>query len=481
MNLVKTRVKILLFFPNFNLYETFGLLPHQPSLALGYLAASLERAGICYDVLDACAENLTHKRIIEEISRVQPEFIGITSNIAMIYAATVQARLIRTKFPHIKIIMGGPWACTEYRSILTKNLADVVVVGEGEHTLLDILNMPDWCDTALEKIKGIAFRSQKGVTLTQPRELCMDLDQLGHPQWEKFPRHKYNIIHRVTPFFPVMLSRGCPYDCINCTKIVTGYTVRRRSMHSIIQELKYLKRQFNCREIIVADDDFNVNLNWAKQVLLTIIRYQRYFHFKVHLMSGIRADNVDEEFADLARQAGVYKTGMGLESGSQKVVDFLQKNLNLAKVPRTIEILHSRGIFINGYFMLGIPIETPNSLIYTVDYADRIGIDLAYFLKLLVIPGTKLYDYVRTNSKSFNDHLNTQAINFHSTPLMFETEKLKPKDVAKAYRYALIRFYLNPRKISHFFKSLNPAEFWYFLWHLFNVSAKAIFKKIRSM
>ncbi len=475
-----SKVKILLYFPNFNLYETFGLLPHQPSLALGYLAASLEKSGISYEVLDACAEKLTHKQIIEAISRIKPEFIGITTNIAMIYATTVQARLIRKNFPHIKIIMGGPWACVEYRSILTKNLAEVVVIGEGEHTLLDLLNIPNWNDASLEKIKGIAFRSQKSVILTPSRDIYMNLDQLGHPRWEKFPLHKYNIIHRVTPFYPVMLSRGCPYDCINCTKIVTGYTVRRRSVESIIEELNYLKRNFNCREVIVADDDFNVDLNWAKMVLRAISEHQEYFHFQVHLMSGIRADNVDEEFVDLAKAAGVYKMGMGVESGSQKVVNFLQKKLQLAKIPRSIDVLHSRGIIINGFFMLGIPIETPNSLIYTVYYADRIGVDLAYFLKLLVIPGTKLYDYVKANFKSFNDYLGNQAINFHSTPLMFETEQLKPKDVAKAYRYALIRFYLNPRKIVHFFKSLYPVEFWYFLWHLFNITAKAIFKKFRS-
>ncbi len=472
------RVKILLYFPNFNLYEKFGLLPHQPSLALGYLAASLERSGISFEVLDACAEKLTHKQIIKAIARTQPEFIGITTNIAMIYAVTAQARLIRKSFPHIKIIMGGPWSCVEYQSILSKNIADVVVIGEGEHTLLDLLHTPEWNEVNLDKIKGIAFRSKKGVIVTQARELCMDLDQLGHPRWEKFPLRKYNIIHRVAPFFPVMLSRGCPYDCINCTKIVTGYMVRQRSIESIIQELYYLKRHFNCREVIVADDDFNVNLNWAKQVLHAISEHQKSFGFQVHLMSGIRADNVDEEFADLARSAGVYKTGMGVESGSQKVIDFLKKNLNLAKIPKSIEILHSRGILLNGYFMLGIPIETPNSLIYTVYYADRIGLDFAYFLKLLVIPGTKLYDYVRTNSKVFNDYMGRQAPNFHSTPLMFETEKLKPKDVAKAYRYALIRFYLNPRRISHFLKCLHPSELWYFLWHFFNISAKAIFKKV---
>ncbi len=472
-------VKILLFFPNFNLYETISLLPHQPPLALGFLAASLEREGYTYDILDATAENLTHMQIFESISRINPEFIGITTNIALKYALLVQSHLIKKHFPQIKIIMGGPLATAEYKMLLTKHYADVVVLGEGEFTLIELIKSPEWTKGILSSIPGIAFLSNAGVESTGCKEPIKDLDSLGYPKWDKFPIFKYDnkTLHRAMPYFPIMMSRGCPYDCINCTKIIHGYNTRYRSVESIIAELDYLKTRFNFREIIVTDDNFNANLHHAKDILRAIIKFRKQHQFKIQLMNGIRADVIDEEFADLAKNAGVYKAGIGIESGSQKVIKFLQKNLDLTKVPEAIRILRSRGIIVDGFFMMGIPVETRSSLIYSVYFADKLDIDVAYFHKLIIFPGTQLFDYVKNHTTIISNELDSHAINFFSTPLPFQTDKLKDSDVVKALRYANIRFFCNPRRLFRLLKSLSIRELKYYIRRLFNLG----FKKILSI
>ncbi len=468
-------VKVLLYFPNFNLYETISLLPHQPPLALGYLAASLEKAGYVYDILDATAENLSHGQILDAISQANPEIIGITTNIAMKYALLVQARLIKKHFPHIKIIMGGPLATAEYEMLLTKRYTDVVVLGEGEFTLISLIKNPDWNKEVLSSIRGIAFLSNAGVESTGCNEPINDLDALGHPQWDKFPIFKYTkTLHRAEPYFPIMMSRGCPYACINCTKIIHGYSTRYRSVESIIAELEYLKDRFNFRELIVTDDVFNANLRRAKDILRAIIKFRNRHQFKIQLMNGIRGDIIDEEFADLAKNAGVYKAGIGIESGSPKVIQFLHKKLDLCKLPEAIRILRARGIVVDGFFMIGIPVETPSSLIYSIYFADQLDIDVAYFHKLIIFPGTQLYDYVKTHTTIISNYSDSHAINFFSTPLTFQTDKLKESDVANALRYANIRFYCNPRRLIRLLKSLSIRELKYYLRRLIDLAFKKI-------
>ncbi len=468
--------KILLYFPNFNLYETISLLAHQPPLALGYLAASLERNGIQYDVLDAAAENLTHNQIIDAIARSNPSIIGITTNIAMKYALLVQSRIIKKRFPHIKLIMGGPLATAEYGMLLTKKYTDVVVLGEGEYTLIDLVKTDELTNEALRAIRGIAFLSKTGVESTGCKEPIGDLDALGHPQWDKFPIYKYTnkTLHRAVPYFPIMTSRGCPYDCINCTKIIHGYTVRSRSVASIIAELEYLKKRFNFQEIIVTDDFFNANLRQAKEILHAVIKFRQQHQFNIQLMNGIRADLVDREFADLAKKAGVYKAGIGIESGSQKVIEFLQKKLDLQKVPEAIRTLRARGIVVDGFFMIGIPVETPSSLIHTIYFADRLDLDVAYFFKLLLFPGTRIYDYVMKHTTILSDYSDSHAVNFYSTPLAFQTEKLQDSDVARALRYSAIRFYCNPRRLFRLLKSLSSRELKYYIRRLVNLGLKKV-------
>ena len=150
-------VSIALIFPNFNLYETFSLLSHQHSLSLGYLATSLEKENISYEIIDAAAEKLNHRQIIERIKKYEPEFIGITTNITLAYSAIILSNIIRKFFPKIRIIMGGPWANGTYETILKNGNADCIVLGEGEYTLPELLKTP-WKPDNLNKIKGIVFK-----------------------------------------------------------------------------------------------------------------------------------------------------------------------------------------------------------------------------------------------------------------------------------------------------------------------------------
>jgi radical SAM superfamily enzyme YgiQ (UPF0313 family) len=471
------KVKILLYFPNFNLYNVSKLLSHQPSLALGYLAASLTRKEIEYDVLDATAEQLDHEKIVDRIKRINPEYIGFTSNISMKYAIFMQSRLIRKYFPDIKIIIGGPWAVAEYRYLLEHKYADCIVFGEGEHTLIDLMALNPWAVDSLKTINGIAFLDGDTVQKNQERPPIENLNEIGYPNWNKFPKGVYDTLHREFPYYPIMTSRGCPFDCLNCTKLIHGYKIRTRSTESIIDELIYLKKHLNCKEILLMDDIFNANLYRAKNILRAIARMRNEFSFKIQLMNGIRGDMVDDEFCKLLSAAGVYKTGLGVESGSPGAIKFLKKQLNLQKLPDSIKLLHKYNIKVFGFFILGLPVENPNSFIHTVNFAEKIGVDVPYFFNLILFPGTKIYDYVKSKgymkSSGFSD---TDAWNFHATPIKFETPKFSQKDIDKARKYSIIRFYFNPYRFLHFLQSLSFSELKYFIRRFYSLIIEILFR-----
>ena len=161
----------------------------------------------------------------------------------------------------------------------------------------------------------------------------------------------------------------------------------------MINELIYLKEKMATKEIIIADDMFNFDLPRTKALLREIIRHN--FGFKIQLPNGIRADFVDRELSHLMKLAGVYKVALGIESGSQAVVNFLKKRLDLKVLPETVRLFHEEGITVYGYFIMGLPVENRNSLIYSVDFAKKIDLDVPNFFNLVLYQGIKLYDYVQ--------------------------------------------------------------------------------------
>jgi len=437
--------RVSLLFPNFRNYEKYSATPHQPALSLGYLSSILLQNNVPVQVIDAPAENLTQPEILQRIQDFKPDYIGITSNVAIAYASVCEALYLKIHYPKAKVILGGPWASSEYISILENKFADLVIRGEGEYVFLEISKTDPGNLAMLSKIQGVSVMLNGKITDNGQTPYIQDLDSLPFPKWHLFPKNGYTRTARAHPFYPLQTSRGCPYGCINCTKIIHGMKIRNRSIENIVRELDYIK-EIGGKEIAIEDDMFNYDLKRIKRLLLEIIK--RKYGFKIQLSNGIRADKVDPLLAKLMYAAGVYKVAIGIESGSQKVVDFINKGLDLKKVPLAVKILQKENIKVFGYFILGLPIENYQSLLYSIDYADKINLDSMVYMKVCVFPHTKLYDYLHRNKnvKLENKPLNPK-INYQYSELQFSTENLNEKIIKKVQLYYFIRFFLNPRKL----------------------------------
>ncbi len=454
--------KFILVFPNFQSLDRLSVTPHQPSLSLGYLAGMLDKYRIPFQVIDAAAENLSIQEILKRIGRFKPDYIGITTNISIAYTSVFTALHIKNTFPHIKIVMGGPWATAQCEEIIQRHYADIVVLGEGDYTIVDIGRTNPGDVKSLEKIDGICFWTSNGPHRTPPRNQILNLDELPFPKWGYFPKEKFTRSTRVKPMYPFITSRGCPYNCMNCTKIIHGFRMRYRSIENMVAELDYLK-QLGAREIAIEDDMFNLDLIRIKKLLMEIIK--RNYNFKIQLSNGIRADHIDPLFANLLYAAGAYHVALGIESGSQKVVDFLCKGLNLSVLPKSVVTLQRAHLKVAGYFIMGLPVETFQSLIHTIDFANRIKLDQVVFLTLVIFPGTRLFEYIKAHTNyNAKGLIIGKLLNYQYAPMQFTTKELTPHTIKRVKAYYFIRSFVNPRRFLQYITSFTMNEF---IWQMY--------------
>jgi anaerobic magnesium-protoporphyrin IX monomethyl ester cyclase len=445
-------MKISLIFPNVNYRRLDRHILHPP-LGLAYLAAVLERRGDEVQVIDAAARNLSFQALEKNISNFQPSIIGITTNIATFSIACYTSRTLKEFFPEKCIIFGGPWATSNYSVVLNKKFADIVVIGEGEITIVEIVECmergKDW-----RGIRGIAFlNAENQVVLTSSQEFLADLDDLPFPSWQLLPdSRKYAYNNRSVPYYPIMTSRGCPFDCIYCTKNIHGYKIRYRSVENVIEEIRYLKENFKIREIIIADDNFTQDPERAEKIFDRI--YESGFDVKILFSNGIRSDIYSENLVRKMKRAGVYRVCLGIESGNQAVLNKIRKGLNLEDVKGFIKLLKKYRIDYWGYFMLGLPQDSWKTMMDTVNFALENHIK-PHFHKTIAVPGTRLYDLVKSNLKG---SFSAKSASYSAGCATFEAYPGQSKHLQRAMREGYIRYYINPRGILQVFSETRSIQ-----------------------
>ena len=426
-------------------------------------------------IIDAAAENLDFKQIFMRIEQFGANIIGVSTNISIAYAACELALRIKLRFSGMKIIMGGPWATVEYNFIFKHRIANYVVLGEGEYIFKELLHRLE-NDAVLDDFEGIVFKRQDGtVIINKQAEFIQDLDALPYPAWEYFPpSNKYFTYYRHRPFYPIMITRGCPYGCIHCTKNIHGYKLRKRSIENVIGELKYLKEKFNAKEFVIIDDNFTLDVKYAESILDAIIKAR--LNAYIILPNGVRADTLNPELLTKMKQAGVYSFAIGVESGVQHIVNKIGKKLNLEKVRYVAKLKKNYGFLLRAFFILGLPYDSLDTMRQSIKFAKEIDPDFADFFIATLFPGTEMYDIVKamgviekTSSGGCNEETGEGTISmdlgFYYKPVInFSFAKLKPGDVKTAYNIAVREFYFRPSKILSIIGTIRTIpEFKYIL------------------
>jgi len=446
-------MKVLLINPGCSTEATAGdysrFLAPMPPISMAYVAAALDRAGIDVSVYDDYTAGAGRFDLLREVRERAPDVVGLSCVTVTAPRTYEIARDIRDYYPGVKIIMGNLHPSVFHRETIERGLADAVVLGEGEITTVKLVEaMASGGD--LSGVKGIAYNDNGGAAVTGPQEFVEDLDSLPFPAWRLFPIERYRIFNfaRVRePGTLVLGSRGCPFNCTFCSLKIMGRKRRRRSAANIADEFEYLHDGFGYVQPSFIDPIFPFTKKEGVEFSEELIR--RGLHRKVVWVTETRVDLVDYELLSVMRGAGLRRIMYGFESGTQEGIDNIRKNFTMDQARKAVAATKKAGVEIIGFFMLGVPGDTVESMEATIAYAASLDIDFAKFTVFSPFPGTKVYEDMVRSGEVPEDAPWETFTNYPSeeVPAVYMPEGVTNEDLIRLQRKALLAFYLRPKMI----------------------------------
>ncbi len=425
-------------------------------MGLGYLAGSLIDAG--YDrvtLFDAAVED---ESLSAHLARERYDIVGISSPTPLIYEAWEAAA--QAKEQGAITILGGPHLTLMPEESMQRPEVDLVVRGEAEDTLVEILQeieqhggpnaQLEACD--LQPIHGLSWKDASGRIVHNPeRSLRKDIGAIPWPAYHLFKIDRYTNLQPLTDgldpnarTYTLVTSRGCPHQCIYCSKPITGNTWRPRSPEDVVAEWRYLVQDMRATEIGITDDVWNLNLDRAKEICRNIIA-EGLNHVPWVTVHGMRVDNTDAELFELMKQAGCKRVGFGVESGNQAVLDAIKKRQTPDDARKAFREAKAAGLQTMGFFIFGLPADTEESMEDTIRLALELDPDLANFMLAAPFPGTELWEIAQRDGRLFSMDWRDYAI--HDEKARYELPSLPPELVERKWHEAYRRFYLRPSRI----------------------------------
>jgi len=362
-----------------------------PPLGLGYIVSYLRQHGISTSLVDCTF--LTEKEAVERVRKSKPKIVGIYSMFSMKASALRMAKLLRD---HCEMLVAGgplPTLCAED---FLGNF-DVVGVGEGEATVLELAEAIEG-RRSLSTVKGIVYKNHEGndthVIRTPIREAIQDLDRLPFPARDQFNNEAYKQHHEKRFGYTtssVITSRGCPFQCDFCSRAVFGQEFRTRSAVNIVDEMESVKT-LGYERIMFSDDCFTFDKRRLLSICNEIVR--RRLDISWECLS--RVDTINRETALAMRKAGCVRVFFGLESGNDAVLALMNKQTTTREARRAVLTAKAAGIQVGAFFIVGYPGETDNTVLDTLRFASSLPLDYLSFSVPYPIPGTPLYERVRS-------------------------------------------------------------------------------------
>lgn len=408
--------------------EQLIMKPYAP-LGLLYISAFLNENNTTNHLYDTTF--YTKEKQLAFIEDKQPKAVAIYTNLMTKINVIKLVKTLKTeeKYGFPKIILGGPditYNCNNY----LKTGADFLIIGEGEQTTLELYNAIIE-NKPYTEITGIAYLEAGVVKKTSPRVKMKNLQDLPLPNRAAIPIDKYLETwktHHQKSSMTVSTQRGCPYTCKWCSTAVYGQSYRRRPAEMVAAELKMLKDTYNPDSIWFVDDVFTVSHKWIKEFHEEVLKQDAIIPFECIT----RAERLNDEVLQLLKEAGCYRIWIGAESGSQKIIDAMDRRVDVDVVKKAIQKTNALQIETGTFIMVGYPGEEEEDIIKTIAYLKAANPTHFTITKAYPIKGTSLYteieksitvqpnwetstdrdiDFKRKYSKKFYDFAVTRIVN----------------------------------------------------------------------
>jgi len=417
------------------------IMKPYPPLGILYLSAWLEQHDVLHEVFDTTFS--TKQSFKDYLQKEQPRVLALYTNLMTKLNIIETIQCTRTHCKDAIIVLGGPDVRHNIEDYLDIG-SDVIVIGEGEQTMYEIIRSIE-NGNALEfaHIDGVAYRSGKDIIQTKERERFRPIDDLPLPNRKMIDMQPYLDTwkeHHGKSAMTISTQRGCPYTCKWCSTAVYGQSYRRRSPELVAEELKFLKDEYAPDSIWFVDDVFTVSHKWLEEFKNEVKKQDAMIPFECIT----RADRMNEDVIDWLIEAGCFRIWIGAESGSQRVIDLMDRRVDVNYVSEMIKLTKTKGIEAGTFIMLGYPGETETDIFETVDYLkncqpDHFTITIAYPIK-----GTSMYqeieadqvydkawsestdrdrDFKRTYSRKYYDYALRWVVNETKWHQMYITKK----------------------------------------------------------
>ncbi len=412
-----------------------------PPLGILYISGYLEDQGIQNEVYDTTFSS--KKAFRTYLLTYRPRLIGIYVNLMTKLNVLETIRFVKEHLTETTIILGGPEVRYSAENFLRYG-ADYIVIGEGEETMTELVNnlilvpadmdddSPGQADSTLRKsIAGIAFLDNDNFVQNPERQKMKDLNDLSIPNRKKINLHQYldawKKFHGKNAL-SVSTMRGCPYTCKWCSRAVYGLSYRRRNPDKVVEELVQIKKEYNPDSLWFVDDVFTISHKWLTSFRDELLKQNLLIPYECIT----RADRLNEEVILMLKETGCFRVWIGAESGSQKVIDLMDRRVDVNQVREMIQLTRKHGIEAGTFIMLGYPGETEDDIEETIQHLKKSNPDYFTITVAYPIKGTELYqeieavqttnldwststdrqvDFKRTYSRKYYDYAVKRVIN----------------------------------------------------------------------
>lgn len=458
-------MKAVLIIPPSQLSKLEVVSTHYP-INLGYIASCLQEHNIEVELWDYNVEAFTINSFIERVKESTPDLMGfscMTLNIKIGNYLASSAKKVDSRI--FMVVAGAHSTALPVQTLQEFPHFDAVIVGDGEETIVELCNKLK-NKTLLKGTLGICHRINGDIVLEAPRPLMGDLDNIPFPNRDLGKQKLYvkshvsrGISRKYLNVMEIIISRGCSYECIFCaTHLAYKRRVRFRSLDNVFKEIKIGIEKYGINHVEILDDTFTLN----KPMVYEFCR--RVKGLGISWSCETRVDQVDQLMLNAMADAGVLKISFGVESGSQKILNLIKKQITVEQVINAFKMARKAGIkLVEGTFMIGSHIsETKDDVKKTIKLIKKIKPDLISVAILTPLPGTETYSVMKDKGYILAQDWD-QFMYVGGLPT-WRTTYFSPKDLVQLQKKVLMSFYLSPYYIFRMLKkikSVKEFKYWF--------------------
>lgn len=427
---------------------------YSPPMGLCSLAAVVKHQGHEVSIVDAQSLGLDYEGTLRHVEKNRPSLIGITAFTSTFPSGKKLAEMVSSRVsPRPLIVFGGPHVTAMPEDSMREcNAIDIVAIGEGEETLRELLDALAH-KRHVSSVNGIAFRDNGTINTTPKREFIRDLDTLPFPAWPlltNFPR-AYSTQHfsiAAGPSSSIITSRGCPKRCIFCDRSVFGRHVRGNSAGYIVEMMEYLYNIFGVRSFNFEDDSFLVLQKRLIEYCELVIKK----NLRITWACQTPVDTVSKELLPLMRRAGCAMINFGIESGSQRILDRMQKGTSVEQIEEAIRLTHESGILTRGLMIVGFFGENKETMDETLAFLKCSKLDDISWHYFTPLPGSEAWGHTREYG-AFTPQW--ERMNLYQPT--FIPSGLTAEDLISFVKKSYRQFYFRPSVVSSYLKRLRSV------------------------